>query len=302
VQKVQRTFIYTLSHHNVKIINNISDPQLIEIRQRLFLGAERTNHGGEDGGGGEERAREPLLHPDGDGERGDGGRVRGRHPAGPDQLLRVPPVLLVPALTRGGGRSRQVELRSARRPGRAGRGGRAGVPGGEDLDGLRDGEGEHRGDERAVGEHGQVGERGRARRRRRRRGGGDGVHGSRPALELWKVRVGLGLARRGPAGSPTASAPPPLVPFRFWLVCRAGAGGFPFVAVDARHGSRICYAYPTIRPSADPVKMHPGRRDGGPFMTWSEGVDSIYVLLKRLPRITNNTILTFEKSSNFKFN
>lgn len=58
-----------------------------------------TNHGGEDGGGGEEGAREALLQADGDGERGDGGGVRRRHPAGPDQLLRVPPVLLVPART-----------------------------------------------------------------------------------------------------------------------------------------------------------------------------------------------------------
>ena len=43
---------------------------------------EGTNHGGEDGSGGEERTREALLQADGDGKRGDGGRVRGRHPAG----------------------------------------------------------------------------------------------------------------------------------------------------------------------------------------------------------------------------
>lgn len=65
--------------------------------ERSQRGRGGTNHGSEDGGGGEERAGEALLHPDGDGERGDGGRVRRRHPAGPDQLLRVPPVLLVPA-------------------------------------------------------------------------------------------------------------------------------------------------------------------------------------------------------------
>ena len=68
----------------------------------VFFGVERergagtgTNHGGEDDGGGEQRAGEPLLQANGDGEHCDGGRVRGRHPAGAHQLLRVPPVLLI---------------------------------------------------------------------------------------------------------------------------------------------------------------------------------------------------------------
>jgi hypothetical protein len=94
--------------------------------------------------------------------------VRGRHPAGAHQLLRVPPVLLIPARrSRARRRGGQIqipsgrELRSEHRV-EIERGGE-GVPGGEDLDGLRDGEGEHHGDERAIGEHDQVGERGRAR-------------------------------------------------------------------------------------------------------------------------------------------
>lgn len=139
-------------------------------------GRGRTHHGGEDGSSGEERAAEALPQADGDGEGGYGGRVRRWHPARSHQLLRVPPVLLVPAR----GRSRHGELRSNNNQLTLGssdrEGGTMNVPGGEDLDGLGDGEGEHRGDERAVGEHGQVGERGRAGGRRRRLGGGGG-HG-----------------------------------------------------------------------------------------------------------------------------
>jgi hypothetical protein len=246
------------------------------------VGEGGTNHGGEDGGGGEERARETLLHPDGDGERGDGGRVRRRHPAGPDQLLRVPPVLLVPALSRA--RARQqipsggAQIRAPAEP----RGeGRADAPGGEDLDGLRDGEGEHGGDERAVGEHGQVGERGRARRRGG--GGGDSFHGSRPALETGRLGSGslaVGLLDHRPRRLLT-HLPPVLL-----LVAVQERGG-RFVAADARKPGvtvrdQNLLRVPTIRPSSDPVKMHPRWR-GGPFMTWSQ-VSLIYVLLKRFKR------------------
>jgi hypothetical protein len=74
-----------------------------------------TNHGGEDGGGGEQRAGEPLLQADGDGERCDGGRVRGRHPAGAHQLLRVPQVLLIPARrSRARRRGGQMQIPSGR--------------------------------------------------------------------------------------------------------------------------------------------------------------------------------------------
>jgi hypothetical protein len=94
--------------------------------------------------------------------------VRGRHPAGAHQLLRVPPVLLIPARrSRARRRGGQIQIPSGRELRSEHRveieKGGEGVPGGEDLDGLRDGEGEHRGDERAIGEHDQVGERGRAR-------------------------------------------------------------------------------------------------------------------------------------------
>jgi hypothetical protein len=78
--------------------------QLAKDGQRVFLvskgrgGVGRgTNHEDKDDDGGEQRAGEPLLQVDGDGERCDGGRVRGRHPTGAHQLLRVPPVLLIPA-------------------------------------------------------------------------------------------------------------------------------------------------------------------------------------------------------------
>jgi hypothetical protein len=80
------------------------------------------NHGGEDSGGGEQRDGEPLLQADSDDERCDSGRVRGRHPTRAHQLLRIPPVPLIPArrsrVRRRGGQmqiSSGRELRSGHR-------------------------------------------------------------------------------------------------------------------------------------------------------------------------------------------
>lgn len=233
-----------------------------------------TNHGGEDGGGGEEGAREALLQADGDGERGDGGGVGRRHPAGPDQLLRVPPVLLVPARTD----QQQIQIVSGGAQIRAreeGKGEWVGgrVPGGEDLDGLRDGEGEHRGDERAVGEHGQVGELGRDRRRWRRGNGGGGsggnVHGSRPAA----ARVGSGSVACWITYLPATARPRRLQSFHlppvFLLLgvqCRGGGVSFRGCGRSATGGvvlgTQNCYGYPRFelrsRRDAPKAGLSPG--------------------------------------------